>query len=321
MDKIFMALCLLISSAKYVLSPEFTMKNKMMIRHAKQLVLGLALAAAAGSASATTWTFTGSTLELPSGYGAAQDTVDGITATATAWANTFGSTNTLLAKAYLTPQNNSGLGVKNADCGSSPCTGVVGDIDTSEGNNPEHAIDNNERNDSILFDFGGAKVNLTSSEFGWISTDSDFSVYAYTGTSVPAGGPVAGLSYGTNLTSNGWSLIGNFLQSSQQDRGLTSTNSSSPNYQYKGDTKSFNNDIYSSYWLIGAYSSSSSSSNSNDYFKLKTVSGVKYTAPPCTNGNCGGTGQAPEPGTLLLMGAGLLGLTRINSRRARRNAA
>ena len=281
------------------------MKNKTMILHTRQLTLGLALVAAAGSASATTWTFS----NVSTGYNKStgvfgEATVvgfdgavsSGINGTATAWANTVGSTNVLLANAYLTPQSSSGLGITYNESTDESTT------------SPDHAIDNVGRKESVLFSFS-EKVNLTNSYFGWIDTDSDFSVYAYTGTGV---GTVANFRYGetatyTNeLTDNGWTLVGNYAEASQ-------TNNS-------GDDKSFGNSIYSSYWLIGAYNGSGADST-GDYFKLKTVSGVKYT-PPCTNGNCGGgtTGQAPEPGTLLLMGAGLLGLRRINARRAVRNA-
>lgn len=125
----------------------------------------------------------------------AQSTVGAVTATATAWANTAdgpGGANTVLASAYLTPQGTSGVGAKHAD--------------SERTSSPQHAIDNDGRKESILFSFAGDKVNLSSSYFGWISNDSDFSVYAYTGAGA---GSVSGLAYG-NLTSNGWSLVGHY---------------------------------------------------------------------------------------------------------------
>ncbi|MBT9541390.1 exosortase-dependent surface protein XDP1 [Thiobacillus sp.] len=259
---------------------------KMMRIQSLSRLLAAAALCAAGSAGATTWTFTGSTLEQPAGFGAAQSTVGPVTATATAWANTAngsGGSNTVLASAYLTPQGTSGVGAKHADSEST--------------NSPQHAIDNDGRQESILFSFAGDKVNLTSSYFGWISGDSDFSVYAYTGAGV---GSVAGLTYG-NLTSNGWTLISHSNEASQSNNN--------------GDSKDFANSIYSSYWLIGAYNGAGADST-YDYFKLKTVSGLTCTDNPGGSG-CGGGGNnpVPEPGTMLLLGAGLLSLTRMTSRR------
>jgi len=240
----------------------------------------------AGSAVAATWTFTGA-LEQPAGFGAAIDTVGSVTATATAWANTAdGSTgsNTVLASAYLTAWTG-GLGVKHND---SEYTG-----------SPQHAMDNDGRKESILFSFAGDKVNLTSSDFGWIANDSDFSVYAYTGAGV---GSVSGLTYG-NLTSNSWTLVGHYNEASQSNNS--------------GDTKSFANTIFSSYWLIGAYNGAGADIKS-DYFKLKTVSGLTCADNPGGQGCGGGSSQVPEPGTLLLVSMGLLGLTRVSRRREAR---
>lgn len=263
-----------------------TMRNQRSQKLAC-LLAGVAMCGA-GSAIAATWTFTGSSLELPAGYGAAQDTIGSVTATTTAWANTANGSegsNTVLASAYLTPQGSSGLGIKHAD----------GETTSS----PQHAADNYERKESFLFSFAGDKVNLTSSYFGWIANDSDFSVYAYTGAGV---GSVSGLTYG-NLASNGWTLVGHYNEASQSNNS--------------GDTKSFANTIFSSYWLIGAYNGAGADSKS-DYFKLKTVSGLTCADNPGGQGCGGGSSQVPEPGTLLLVSMGLLGLTRMTRRRESR---
>jgi len=243
-----------------------------------------------------TWTFNNQT----------SNTQGGITATASGWSNTVGSANVLLDSAYITLNGSSGLGVRNNDCtGFANCTGGTSGRDANEGNSPEHAIDNNGRTDSILFSFTD-KVNLTSFSAGWVSTDSDFSVLAYTG----AGNPVtlAGQSY-ADLLSNGWSLIGNILAGSSTG------------------AHDFANNTYSSYWLIGALNTmvgGDSSKAGNDYFKLISLAGCTCdNAPPGTPGcsTGGGGGGVPEPGTLLLMGAGLLGLTRFKVRRTMHAAA
>ncbi|OGU19764.1 MAG: hypothetical protein A2580_01785 [Hydrogenophilales bacterium RIFOXYD1_FULL_62_11] len=242
---------------------------KMMRIQSLSRLLAAAALCAAGSAGASTWTFSGN-----------QATIGAVTATATAWANTTNGpsgSNTVLASAYLSSYSG-GLGVTHADNES---TG-----------SPQHAMDNNGRKESILFSFSGDKVNLTSSYFGWISGDSDFSVYAYTGAGA---GSVAGLTYG-NLTSNGWTLISHSNETSNNN------------------DKDFANSIYSSYWLIGAYNGAGADST-YDYFKLKTVSGLTCTDNPGGNGCGGRNNPVPEPGTMLLLGAGLLGLTRMTSRR------
>jgi len=235
-----------------------------------------------------TWTFNNQT----------SNTQGGITATASGWSNTVGSANVQLDSAYITLNGSSGLGVRNNDCsGFANCTG--GGSDTNEGLSPEHAIDNNGRTDSILFSFTD-KVNLTSFSAGWVSTDSDFTVLAYTGAGNPAS--LANQTY-AGLLSNGWSLIGNFLAGSSTG------------------AHDFSNNTYSSYWLIGALNTmvgGDSTKAGNDYFKLISLAGCTCdNAPPGTPGcsTGGGGGGVPEPGTLLLMGAGLLGLTRFKVRR------
>src|SRR3569623_247010 len=174
-----------------------TRKFWQAIRAASVLVIGLGAVSTAQATYSSnnncgggttipycdTWTFNYQT----------SNTQGGITATASGWSNTVGSANILLDSAYITLNGSSGLGVRNNDStGFANCTGGTSGRDTNEGNSPEHAIDNNGRVDSILFSFTD-KVNLTSFSAGWVSTDSDFSVLAYTGAGNPA--TLAGQSY------------------------------------------------------------------------------------------------------------------------------
>ncbi len=244
-----------------------------------------ALALTAVPAHAATWTYSSTS----------PTTTSGLTATATAFS---AANNTTASITATTAYYSGGLGV------------------TSQGEStgsPQHAIDNNGAIETVLFSFsdgvGGItsadRVNLTSARFGWSTTDADFSVYAYTGTGTPT---VLGLTY-SNLTSaaNGWSLIGHYNNSASST----------------AKTVNFANSVYSSAWLIGAYNGLTTTSGANfgnDYFKIASVTGTKCpttgTLPQgCGNGGGGQPGGGvPEPGTLFLMGAGLLGLTRLHRR-------
>lgn len=260
----------------------------MQTPHLPKTLLVSILLGASSLASAATWTFNNTNT----------NTQGGVTATATGWANTVGSSNTALESAFLTYNGASGLGIKNNDCGSSPCTGSG---DTNEGSNPEHAIDNDQRKDSILFSFAGDKVNLSATSFGWVSPstgyqDSDYSVYAYTGLGA---GSLNGLSYNDPaLATAGWALVGHY-------QGGSATGS-----------KTITSTIFSSYWLIGAVNGTNDAKK--DAFKLISVAGSTCTATPGGSGCGGGSSSVPEPGTLILVGMGLLGLTRVTRRRSAR---
>lgn len=280
--------------------------NKMKIT----ALLGSALLLCGGQAQAEyTWSFGGSTSES-SVLGNTVTKGSTITATAQAWANTNdgagssskGSTSSSTAESYKLETAylniySGGLGVKNQDATSSSST--TGD--NSEGGYTfpaEHTTDNNQRYDSVLFSFSSA-IDLNSVTIGFKDNDSDITVLAYTGNSCSSGTCSSSLSGKTysELVSYGWELIGQYT-----DLAINTA-------------KAVNaGNVASSLWLIGAANTmvGGSKDTSKDYVKLLALAGDKYAPPPPPP-----PPGVPEPGTLLLMSAGLIGLARYNKRRTR----
>ncbi len=262
--------------------------NKTM----KSMLVVAGFVTAAPAMAATTWTFSdkneGSGNDNTLTYAAG-----GVDVTASAWSNTSsassGPSNTLLNTAHLGSYGG-GLGVRNRDNSNSRG-------DPGENSSPEHAMDNENRFDSILLTFENA-VSLSSIGNGYYPQDSDMSVLAYIGSSQPPA--LLGKTY-ASLVSDGWTHIGDLSN--------------------VGSGKSVSTSVYSSYWLIGAYNpvfdSSKSWSTGNDYMKLKTVVASVCTATGGASGGvCGGqpgTGVS-EPGSLALAGLGLLGVIGLRRR-------
>src|SRR5262245_26946176 len=248
-----------------------------------------ALAATVTTAATITWDFSSSgwTETGPGTFGNTRyATSSGVQATASAWSNTMdgaAGTNTVMQSAYLGLYGG-GVGVTNRD--GVACGGITGGGDICEGTPrntipPEHAVDNNERYDSVRIRFSTA-VNLTSILLGYVDTDADVTILASNGALLN------GKTYGgaTGLVAAGWSVVGNFANVTQNV------------------VTSVANSTYATDWLILAYNPAFGEtwSAGNDYFKLQAVTTYSRTVP--------------EPGTLLLVGIALAGIW--SGRRAKR---
>lgn len=233
-----------------------------------------------GSSALADWNFGSGSLSATSGA---------ITATASGMSTT-GSGSTFAAASAITSYVGGGLGVQ---------------ANAADINTPQHSTDNSGSIDAILLSFNSSVI-LTGITSGWTwkdgaaanslaaASDSDASVLRYIGSASTAAAVTAATVGKTvqQLTDvgGGWTLV------SQLANLVTGVGTST------GDTT-----LGSSWWLVSAYNSGYASvatttssaagllDNGNDYFKLLAVAGVA-------------TSKVPEPASLALVGAGLLGV-------------
>jgi hypothetical protein len=156
---------------------------------------------------------------------------------------------------------------------------------------PNHGVDNEGGDyDMHLLAFDEI-VKLTTLNIGWHQNDSDMSILAFTG-SVFDSSSLLGKKW-QDLLTDGWSVVGNYY-----------------NVDNAGNSGAVNQDgLLSRYWLVGAYNTSFGDifsgpnlnrSGGDDFFKLKGLTVERQ--PPSE------VVDVAEPGTVLLLGAAVLGL-------------
>ena len=251
------------------------------------IVLGISVIA--GGAGAATYTFGAGSTSSGTSYGNTR-----LTGNLTVSALSDTAAGGALASAYIWRDGSNVLGNVNQD--------VSDDGTVPAGSSPNHAVDNDTHQDSLLLSFSGGAVNLSAFSLGWareysgttlLGNRADVALLAFTGNSYydPLGHSYA------YLLSNGWSLISEYSNVAQGTNQSTATA------------------VNSSYWMLAAAGGAFGSgyAGAPDYFKLQSI-----TATPCVPGQpgCGGSNipGIPEPGSLALAGVALAGVYRTRRR-------
>lgn len=154
---------------------------------------------------------------------------------------------------------------------------------TSQGEStvsPDHAIDNNGKNELLVFEFSNSLFDPASFQIGWKDTDSDIRWW------------IGGASLGANYDFTG-KTFSNLL-------GLGFTSYSSNNVPINTSTSLIGSDVGRYLIFAPALYNTGGSDRNYDYFKISQITGQYLIQLP--------QNPVSEPGTAALLGIALAGL-------------
>lgn len=184
-----------------------------------------------------------------------------------------------------------GLGIKNLVVSS-------GNTDTNESSAPEHAVDNGQVVDVMVFELPTGNWQFNSVSVGYIGADSSNDVQVWVGSAAPTSADFRGVCFSGCTAANdidATAANGGVYQYANLGRKVVNAGQS-----YEGPTGG----IDARYVVVigSTAAEPSTSTKKYDAFKISGLAAT-FTAPPPPS-----SGQVPVPGTVGLLGLGLAAL-------------